>query len=75
VVKNFKKLLPFLASKDLSAEKKKKYQLIDFLFRTRNKIVHEGEAYYKNDSGIKHIVDFKKSHDFFFSGFRRFKLD
>jgi hypothetical protein len=67
VVKNFKKLIPYLASKDLSAEKGNQYQFIDYLFRTRNKIVHEGEAYYKNDGGIKQIVDFEKSHEFFLS--------
>lgn len=65
VIKNFKKLIPYLVSKDLSAENKDKYQLIDFLFRTRNKIVHEGKAFYKNDSGTEHIVDFEKSHEFF----------
>jgi hypothetical protein len=64
-IKNFKKLIPYLVSKDLSAEDKNKYQLIDFLFRTRNKIVHEGKAFYRDDSDTEHIVDYDKSHEFF----------
>lgn len=65
VITKFKKLIPYLASRNLSKEKINEYQLIDFLFRTRNKIVHEGETYYKDDSNSKHVVDFKKSHHFF----------
>ena len=64
-VKNFKKLIPYLVSKDLSAEDKNTYKLIDFLFRTRNKIVHEGKTFYRDDSGTDHIIDYKKSHGFF----------
>lgn len=64
-IKNFKKIIPYLASKDLSVEDNNKYQLIDFLFRTRNKIVHEGKTIYKDDGDTEHIVDYEKSHKFF----------
>lgn len=31
----------------------KDYENIVYLFRTRNKIAHQGECYYKNDKGVK----------------------
>lgn len=63
----FKKIIPYLTSKDLSIEQKDQFNQIDYLFRTRNKIIHEGKAFYKDDSGAKHNVDYKKAHQFFLS--------
>lgn len=67
IVNYFKKLIPYLTSKDLSIENKDQYEQIDFLFRTRNKIVHDGKAFYRDDSGTEHIVDYEKAHQFFLS--------
>lgn len=33
--------------------KKKDYRNIDYLFRARNKIAHQGQCFYKDDKGIK----------------------
>jgi len=65
VVKNFKKIIPYLTSINLNVEDKDKYQQVDFLFRTRNKIVHTGEPFYIDDSGTKIKVNFEKSREFF----------
>lgn len=67
IVNYFKIIIPYLMSKDLSIEHNNQYEQIDFLFRTRNKIVHNGKAFYKDDSGTKHNVDYEKAHKFFLS--------
>ncbi|MFQ5964251.1 MAG: hypothetical protein ACE5KZ_08215 [Candidatus Scalinduaceae bacterium] len=61
----FNKVIPFLANKDLCKEDSNKYWLIDYLFQTRNKIVHTGECYYKDKKGEKCITDYNKAHEFF----------
>lgn len=61
----FKKIIPFLANKDLSKENNDRYWLIDYLFQTRNKIVHKGECYYKDKEGNECITDYSKAHEFF----------
>jgi len=65
VVRNFKKMIPYLTSKSLSVENRRQYEQIDFLFRTRNNIVHAGKASYKDDNGTEHSVDYEKAHNFF----------
>lgn len=35
------------------------FKNIDYLFRSRNKVAHRGEAIYKDDTGKLHIVDLK----------------
>lgn len=67
IVNYFKNIIPYLTSKGLSTEHKDQYEQIDFLFRTRNKIVHDGKLFYKDDVGIEHSVDYKKAHQFFLS--------
>jgi len=63
----FKKIIPYLTSKDLRAEQKYQYDQLDYLFRTRNKIVHEGKSYYNDKKGTVQPVDNEKAHKFFLS--------
>lgn len=69
VVTYFKKVIPYLISesKKLSIEHKDLYDQVDFLFRTRNNIVHDGRSFYKDDSNTEHNVDYQKAHKFFLS--------
>ena len=64
VVKYFKKLIPYLTAKNLDTGK---YDEIDYLFRTRNKIAHEGKAFYKDKHGVVCSVDVERARRFFLS--------
>lgn len=66
VRKYFKHILPYLQPKDIS-HNLDKYNLIDYLFRTRNSIVHNGKSRYKDDTGTVHNVYYKEAHSFFFN--------
>ena len=54
--KNFGKLVPFLTNRELKSEDADKYDAMDYLFRTRNNIVHKGEMFYKDKYQNKIIV-------------------
>lgn len=64
VVNYFKKIIPYLTSKNLDIDH---YDQIDYLFRTRNKIVHEGRTYYNDKHGAACQVDAEKANRFFLS--------
>lgn len=67
VVRYFKKIIPYLTKKDLSLEESNKYLSIDYLFRTRNNIVHSGECNYKDDSNKINVLDHNKAKEFFWT--------
>ena len=62
-----KKIIPNLTSKNICDEHADIYTQIDFLFRTLNNVVHDGESFYKDDSGTKHHVEYEKARNFFTS--------
>ena len=62
VVNYLKKIIPHLTSNKLDTNH---YDQIDYLFRTRNKIVHEGKSYYKDKRGVVCQVDVEKAKTFF----------
>jgi hypothetical protein len=39
--------------------------LVDYLFRTRNNVVHSGKCKYRDDGNIEYNVDYGKAHEFF----------
>lgn len=70
VVKYLKKIIPALLGKDLSKELKEEYNQIDFLFRTRNSLVHSGKCRFKNDGGNEFDVDYERAHEFFIAALK-----
>jgi hypothetical protein len=61
-VNYFKKLIPYLTSKSLDIDK---YDEIDYLFRARNKVVHEGKPFYNDKHGAVCFVDIERARRFF----------
>lgn len=69
-VRYLKKIALELFGKDFSVESKDDYEKIDFLFRTRNSIVHDGLCKYKTDAAVAVQVDHEKSIAFFQAALR-----
>jgi len=65
-----KKIALGLFGKDFAVVSKEDYEKIDFLFRTRNSIVHRGLCIYKTDSSVEVQVDHEKSVAFFQAALR-----